>query len=177
MFPHAGDVAAGQNISPQLQAFMGCPALRLELRHHSLTLCYYLALKCPQHGEMRAASPGAVVAGSKPPTSGCKPVPSQFESACSILANGTCPTGYQRSWKCGPTRTSPCRRICLLPNDADYVNRPIRGCRPYSYSGVEGCNTLLNGGCPTGYHGIFVEPPQPVSRGVRGRDMCVIDKK
>jgi len=34
---------------------MGCPALRLELRRHRLVLCYYLALKCPQHGEMRAA--------------------------------------------------------------------------------------------------------------------------
>ena len=35
--------------------FMGCPALRLELRRHRLIPCYYLALKCPQHGEMRAA--------------------------------------------------------------------------------------------------------------------------
>ena len=34
---------------------MGCPALRLELRRNRLVLCYYLALKCPQHGEMRAA--------------------------------------------------------------------------------------------------------------------------
>jgi hypothetical protein len=111
------------------------------------------------------------------PTSGCMPVPSQFERACSILANGTCPTGYRRAWQCGPSRGLPCRPICLLPNDADYLDRPIRGCRPYSYSGVEGCNTLLNGGCPTGYHGIFVEPPQTDSRGVRGRNMCVIDKK
>ena len=111
------------------------------------------------------------------PTSGCKAVPSQFESACSILANGTCPAGYRRAWQCGPSRALPCRPICLLPNDADYLDRPIRGCRPYSYSGVEGCNTLLNGGCPTGYHGILVEPPPPASRGVRGRNVCVIDKK
>ncbi|HEY3128592.1 MAG TPA: hypothetical protein VGL91_03980 [Acidobacteriota bacterium] len=34
---------------------MDCPALRLELRRHRLTLCYYVAMKCPQHGEMRAA--------------------------------------------------------------------------------------------------------------------------
>ena len=56
------------------------------------------------------------------PTSGCKPVPSQFESACSILANGTCPTGYRMAQQCGPSRALPCSPICLLPNDADYVN-------------------------------------------------------
>jgi hypothetical protein len=37
--------------------FMGCPALPLELRRHRLTLCFILALQCPQHGEMRAAVP------------------------------------------------------------------------------------------------------------------------
>jgi hypothetical protein len=49
---------------------MGCPALRLELRRHKLALCYYLALKCPQHGEMRGrreACTGRIVSLSSLP--------------------------------------------------------------------------------------------------------------
>jgi hypothetical protein len=40
---------------PALYTAYGLSWVRLELRRHKLALCYYLALKCPQHGEMRAA--------------------------------------------------------------------------------------------------------------------------
>jgi hypothetical protein len=34
---------------------MSCAALSLELERHSLTLCYYVYLSCPNCGELRAA--------------------------------------------------------------------------------------------------------------------------
>jgi hypothetical protein len=33
---------------------MACPTLPLEIASNHLTSCYYVALGCPQHGEIRA---------------------------------------------------------------------------------------------------------------------------
>jgi hypothetical protein len=71
---------------------MECSTLPLEIASNHLTSCYYVALCCPQHGEIRAAMREAPVDRFHPcPVCGLRvhtPGSRRDSKICSVLGRG-----------------------------------------------------------------------------------------
>jgi hypothetical protein len=111
-----------------------------------------------------------------PPTRGCKPDLSEFKNSCRVLANGTCPAGYRLTEYCSSSHTEPCRDLCVLEKDAQYLDRLKETCTPFSLNGeTRGCMILVSGPCPPNYRLMYLGRGITDSRGVWWGTVCTVN--